>query len=120
MPPDGHDQQPLGPLTLGYVGLPEHDNGVALLDELVRAHLELVPRPNRLLEDLDRRLLPLRAESRETRLSSGGGVSGAQVETLARRARWRSAALPQRGCREQTGGGQVIALGPSGRPNPRG
>jgi hypothetical protein len=56
--PDVHDGQPLGPLALRQVGVPEHDDGVALLDELVRAQLELVPRPNRLLEDLDAACFP--------------------------------------------------------------
>jgi hypothetical protein len=54
-----HHGQPLGPLALRQVGVPENNDGVALLDELVRAQLELVPRPNRLLENLDRRLLSL-------------------------------------------------------------
>src|SRR5215207_4100215 len=37
----------------------KHDHGIALLDELIRAQLEPVPRANHLLEDLDRRLLSL-------------------------------------------------------------
>src|SRR5918995_2324575 len=59
--PDVHDGHPLGPLALRQVGVTEHDDGVALLDELVGAELELVPRPNRLLEDPDGRLLSLMA-----------------------------------------------------------
>src|SRR5215210_3996869 len=52
--PDVDHRHALGPLALGQIGVPEDDDRVALLDELVGAELELVPRANRLLEDLDR------------------------------------------------------------------
>src|SRR4051812_37500154 len=51
--PDVHDGQPLGPLVLRQVGVASHDDGVALLDELVRARLELCSTREHLLEDLD-------------------------------------------------------------------
>src|SRR5688500_4289354 len=57
--PDVHERQTRRSVALRHVGVPEHDDSIALLDELIGAQLELVIRADHLLQDLYPRLLSL-------------------------------------------------------------